>query len=308
MFPLHLDLGFTRIYYYEGFYFLISFVVGYLLGSKALSRELKDPRRVFNSKASTESLIFISVLAALAGAKLFHFLFWNWNLFVSDPLIVFKTMSGASITGGLFGAVLGAAIVCRIQKLDFYRIYGAVAPSILVAQAVGRIGCFLNGDAHGTLSSLPWAVRYPKFGFEVPSFTLNTVYSGIPWNWSYENKLISASDLLSAPLHPTQIYEAIFDVLLAVFLVVLYRNMKKLEVRDRVITWAHLGLYSLARALLQFIRADRSTIIFGNVGSAQIFLFVIFIAAAFGVYRAFTMKPPVLSTPAAKPSRSRRRK
>ena len=101
MFPIHLDIGFNQIYFYEGLYFLISIGLGVYVCY----------RWVHANGGKTElfeGLVTWSILGALLGARLSHFLFWNLDLFLSNPAILFS-LSGAgnSITGGLLGGMLG---------------------------------------------------------------------------------------------------------------------------------------------------------------------------------------------------------
>ena len=105
MFPIHLDIDFNQIYFYEGLYFLISIGLGLCLLQVGTCQWRKN--RV------VEGLVTWSILGALLGARLSHFLFWNLDLFLSNPAILFS-LSGAgnSITGGFLG-VLGGYFFTR---------------------------------------------------------------------------------------------------------------------------------------------------------------------------------------------------
>ena len=83
MFPIHLNLGFRIFYFYEGFYFLLAIAVACLVGGWRLKRAGLDV------DAFIDSLPWI-LLGAILGARIFHFVFWDWNAFRTDPMRFFR--------------------------------------------------------------------------------------------------------------------------------------------------------------------------------------------------------------------------
>jgi len=154
--PIHLDLGFKVIYFYEGFYFLIAILAAAVLTAYRLK------------KAGLGTTVFLDglpliLLGAILGARLFDFLFWDNKALLTHPLSFFLIWEGGlSITGGLAGGVTTAFLWFRRAKVNFWQAFGVASPAILVGQAIGRVGCFLNGDAWGVPTSLPWGVALPK--------------------------------------------------------------------------------------------------------------------------------------------------
>lgn len=274
MFPFHLNLGFIVLHFYESFYYLISIIVGLFWGRKRIKRYLDLTRNY-------EKLIFWSLLFALLGTRLSHFIFWGFDLFWSDPSIVFKTWyGGASIVGGLMAGIYAAWIYCKIKKINFYEIFAPLAPVILLAQGLGRIGCFLNGDAHGIESNLPWAVRFPRYGIDFPSFKLNTSVSGYAWRWSYDNGLVGKSSIISVSVHPTQLYEMLGDFLLMFIILFIYKYLRQNNRHVRIILFIHTAGYALLRFSLEYIRADRAPVIFIGLSLLQM-LFIVWIVFSF---------------------------
>ena len=96
--------------------------------------------------------------------------------------------SGLTAWGGILGAALGIWIYSRFSKFQFGYFADVTAPGIILAQAVGRVGCIINGCCYGLPTSLPWAVIYTHPNSFAP---------------------------LGIPIHPTQIYEII--ALLVIF-------------------------------------------------------------------------------------------
>jgi len=148
--------------------------------------------------------------------------------------------SGLTIWGAVLGATLGIWIYSKFSNFRFGYFADLVAPGVILAQAVGRVGCTLNGCCYGTETSLPWGVIYPS-----------SIYID-GWSYYIDPKFIGV------PLHPTQIYEIIY--LLIIFGVIL-----KLRGRfkpDGSLFLIYLSLYSLWRVGIDFLR-EGTPLIFG---------------------------------------------
>ena len=209
MFPIHLDLGFRVFHYYEGFYFLLAVLGAYAVAWRNLDRAGQDP------EVLAWSLPLI-LLGAVAGARAFHFLFWDWGAFKANPAEFFAFWDGGlSITGGLAGGALAGLACFRHRKVEVWAYAARVSPAVLVGQAIGRVGCFLNGDAWGIPTRLPWGVREPRFGILVPGFRVDTRIPGSAWEWCVAKGFIPADAAATPPLHPTQLYECLGDLALA---------------------------------------------------------------------------------------------
>lgn len=266
MFPIHLNLGFNEIYFYEGFYFLISILAGAFWGYKRIKKFGGDISKF-------DGLITWSIIGALIGARLSHYLFWNYELLMMDPTVLFS-LSGAgnSITGGLVGGMLGGLIFTRRNNLSYWEYFSFLSPPILFAQGIGRIGCFLNGDAYGTATSLPWGVQFPRYGTTIPSFEKDYSISSSAWQWAYEKGLVNISSTVSAPMHPTQLYEMFGDFVLLGIVLWVFHLIWTTDKYSPLIFFIHTGGYALLRFGLEFIRADREGIVFSNMSGLQLAL------------------------------------
>jgi phosphatidylglycerol:prolipoprotein diacylglycerol transferase len=124
---------------------------------------------------------------------------WAWLRFWSG---------GQAQYGGLIAGATVVLLFLKIRKMSLLTYADVIAPGVALAVAIGRIGCFLNGDDFGSLSHLPWAVRFPS-GTEAYADHLTR-------GW------IAQTDALSLPVHPVQLYATL--VWLGFFAVlVLYR-------------------------------------------------------------------------------------
>jgi len=220
-----------------------------------------------------DGLITWSIIGALIGARLAHFLFWSLELFLSNPAIIFS-LSGAgnSITGGLVGGMVGGLLFVRRKKINYFEYFSLLSPGILVGQAVGRLGCFLNGDAHGTATSSIFGVQFPRYGTMVPSFETDYGYNSHAWEWSFQNGLVDQASTMSAALHPTQLYEMFGDFVLLVIVLWVFSKIWETDKKSPLIFFIHTGGYSLLRFGLEFIRGDREFVTLANMSNLQLAL------------------------------------
>lgn len=147
---------------------------------------------------------FVGLLGAFWGGHLLVVLSQP-SLILDDPLRLLNFLEGGK---GIFGAFVGAALfgslylLYRRQPVLAYA--DAAVPAVALGYVVARIGCFLNGDDFGIVSSVPWAVQFPP-GTEAYAAHLN-------------HGLIEAGASLSLSVHPTQLYHSVAGVLLFVLL------------------------------------------------------------------------------------------
>lgn len=256
MLPIHLNLGFRVSYFYEGFYFLVAIVVAYLWARHRIAKTGTRLGLPVSLDVFHRGLIGV-LIGSIVGARLSHFLFWEPQRLLSDPLVFFRVWEGGlSVTGGLILGILGGYIALRGKKADFGSYFALVSPTVLLGQAVGRIGCFLNGDAYGAPTNLPWGVSFPRHGHMFPSGELNTQIDSFAWSYSYNQGLVDAKSTASVPLHPAQLYEAFGDLAIMALVLIVWRQVAG-GYRRRSITWLHIACYCLLRWGLEFIRADR---------------------------------------------------
>lgn len=264
MLPIHLDLGFRVFYFYEGMYFVIAIIAAYLWSIHRVKAEGLSADRF-------SSALFWVFLGAILGARLSHFLFWDAERFFRDPAMFLSFWEGGfSITGGLAGGMLGGAIYMLAKREDFWRYFAVVSPAVFLGQAVGRIGCFLNGDAWGIPTSLPWGVSQPKFATRVPAFQTDTSVASPAWEWSRSRGFTSESSLVTVPLHPTQLYEAVGDGILILAVLWLFAALKRSGRSFAPVFFVHAGGYALLRFALEFLHGDKDALVWSGMTLLQL--------------------------------------
>ena len=185
-----------------------------------------------------EQMLFVMagcIFGAVAGAYIFNALFYGWEEIPYQIRLL--AFSGKTIIGGIAGGFIGVEITKK--KIGYPHSTGdAFAFAIPVGHAIGRVGCLLGGCCFGTETHLPWAVTYPLGSF--------------PHLMQISQGLISESSLASLAVHPTQVYEILFNI---VIITILWKMRPIFKVRGSLFR-LYLVLYGSFRFLGEFIRGD----------------------------------------------------
>jgi phosphatidylglycerol---prolipoprotein diacylglyceryl transferase len=283
MFPFSLNLGFKFLPFYEGLYFLIAILL-------AAFWSFKRWKLTGYSEDSFYTFLYAGLGGAVIGGRLSSFIFWEPAYLLHDPLAFFRVWEGGiSVSGGVVVGVLAGLIVCKVKKLKFWGLLETTAPAILLGQAVGRIGCFLNGDAFGLPTALPWGVSFRRYATELFTFKRNEAVDGMAWTWCHDRGLVSDDSLYSLPMHPTQIYESLLDLCLLALLLFIMKRVKG-RAKGKIGFLFLIGGYALVRFLLEFVRADHGATAFLGMTSFQITL--IFVILACAIAAPFLLRGP----------------
>jgi phosphatidylglycerol:prolipoprotein diacylglycerol transferase len=176
------------------------------------------------AKISYEAILTASLIAIPSGviiSRLLHVID-RWDYYSLYPGQIVGG-SGLTIYGAVLGATLGIWVYSRFSKINFGYLADLLAPAAILAQAVGRVGCTINGCCYGVPTSLPWGVVYTNPESYAP---------------------------LGVAVHPTQIYEIIY--LLIIFGVVF--SLRGRLKPDGSLFLVYLSLYSLWRIGIDFLR------------------------------------------------------
>lgn len=169
----------------------IGILTGLYVASLEAKRKKLDADKIYD-------IAFYSIISAVIGARLFYILFYNFSFYLSNPVEIIKINEGGlSIHGGLIGGIGFAFYYIKRHKLSFLKYADAMAPGIILGQAVGRIGC----DVFGKVMATPF-----------------------PWGVLYHGQL----------LHPAQVYEFLLNY--AVFFV-LWRKRKTIGYDGQIFAW-----------------------------------------------------------------------
>ena len=139
--PVALHIGSKNIYWYA-LIILTGFLLGLLLASSG-----SEKRGV--KKDNVWDIALIGIVAGIICARIYYVLF-ALDEFKDDPLDVFKIWEGGlAIYGGIIGAIISTCIYCKIQKINLPNVLDVCCPGLLLGQAIGRWGNFVNCEVYG---------------------------------------------------------------------------------------------------------------------------------------------------------------
>ncbi len=155
--PAIFELGFLSPKWY-GMMYLVGFVAAWFLANKRLAR-------TGWSKEQLSDLLFWGFLGVILGGRIGYVFFYQFELFLQDPIYLFKINEGGmSFHGGLLGVLIALWLTARKLKVPFLVVGDFVAPLVPIGLGAGRIGNFINAELWGRQSDVPWAIIFPGAG------------------------------------------------------------------------------------------------------------------------------------------------
>jgi phosphatidylglycerol---prolipoprotein diacylglyceryl transferase len=230
--PVMFEVGPFALRYYG-----LCIALGIIVATWLTGRELE--RKGYDGTLALDSLFFIVPLG-FVGARAYHVI-TDYGLYSEDPFPgVFAVWNGGlGIYGAVIGGFLGLLIFARIRGISPLAFADAVAPGLVLAQAIGRWGNYFNQELFGRPSELPWAIHIAP-----------------------ENRPVGYAD--AATFHPTFLYESIWD--LAVCLILLWVARRFVDsLKNGDIAVLYVSLYSFGRFFVETLRVDPAFIIGGTI-------------------------------------------
>ena len=218
------------------------------------------------AKISYDTLFTVALIGIPSGiifSRILHVIDL-WDYYSANPGQIVG-FSGLTIYGAILGAVLGIWIYSKFSSFRFGYVMDLVVPGVLLAQAVGRVGCFINGCCYGA---------------EAPSW--------LPWSVVYTHSQCYAP-LGGVAVHPTPIYEIAF---LLIAFGVLFPLRKRFQ-PDGSLFLIYLGAYSAWRLGIGFLR-DGTPFLFGLHQAQVIGIIVLLIVIPILIWRTRWVKTPRL--------------
>lgn len=205
----------------------ILIAVGMFLGATVASKEIR--RRGFSEDRLWDLLMW-AIPAAIIGARAYYVIF-QWDFYRLHPAEIINIRGGGlAIHGALMAAFLVSYFYCKRKKIPALLMFDIAAPGIILGQAIGRWGNFINQEAHGGPTDLPWGI----------------IIDG-------------------QKVHPTFFYESMGNFLICLFL--LYFARKK-QTKDGQIISLYLICYGVLRFFVEGLRTD--SLMLGPIRVAQL--------------------------------------
>lgn len=165
--------------------------------------------------------VLVGIVTGIIGARLYYVLF-SLDYYMAHPAEIFYiNQGGLAIYGGIIGGLLGGCTVAKIQKMKIMPILDVAALGFLIGQGIGRWGNFMNQEAFGTPTDLPWGMVSEGTG-------------GIA-------------------VHPCFLYESLWCLL---SFVVLHFLSKKYQKYSGQVFYMYLILYGIERTIVEGLRTD----------------------------------------------------
>lgn len=257
---------FGKDIYWYGVIIAIGFILAVLYGCSKAAPYGVDQDKVLD-------MLFIAVPAAIIGARAYYVVFYldlymtdSGKFSWADAIAIWD--GGLAIYGGIIGAVLAAAIYCKVRKQPFWSYADCGAYGFLIGQMIGRWGNFMNVEAYGGVTDAPWRMCSEKIAQEL-------LYEKQIGAEVYEQIVDGVLGV-----HPTFLYESLWNLLGLVLLIVLFRKGRKFngQVFLCYVIW-----YGIGRTVIEGLRTD-SLYFFGTGLRTSQLVGVISVIAAVVIY------------------------
>jgi phosphatidylglycerol:prolipoprotein diacylglycerol transferase len=236
MYPEICKIGPFTVYSY-GFMLVAAFFIGSVLASIQAKKEKINPDLIFN-------MCFTVFISGVVGARIFY-VAENLDFYLKNPAeTIMLQHGGLSWFGGLILGIISGIVYLKLKKIAIYKILDLIAPFVVLAQSIGRIGCLLNGCCFGKVS---------QYGIYFP--------------------------LHKAVLIPIQLYSSLVLIVIFIFL----RFLQDRPHKQGIIFFFYLLLYSASRFFIEFWRADNE-IIFYSLTLFQLISIATFFISLFWIF------------------------
>ena len=238
-------------------FILVGVIAALFIGNKRWSERGGEPGVIFD-------IALWAIIFGLIGGRLYHVL-TDWSTYFGPGgaglVAAFKIQEGGL---GIWGAValggVGAWIGCRRKGIPLPAFGDAVAPGIVLAQAIGRIGNYFNQELYGRSTSLPWGLEiYQREDANGAADSLNGVSTG--------------QLLEPMPVHPTFLYELLWNLLVFALLIWVDRRFR---IGHGRLFALYVAAYCFGRFWIELMRSDMATHIAGiRINSfVSVFVFI----------------------------------
>ncbi|MBQ6143279.1 MAG: prolipoprotein diacylglyceryl transferase [Clostridia bacterium] len=211
--PILAKIGSINVHWY-GVIIATGFALAYIY--------MVSQRKKYNLKTEEISdFTFISSALAIIFARIYYVVFYPGDFYIKNPIEIVKISNGGiAIYGAVIGGFLGILIFCKIKKMAFLPILDITCIGLAIGQSIGRWGNFVNQEAFGTVTNLPWGMASENTNFQA--------------------------------VHPCFLYESVGCFIC--FLVLHFLSNKK--TKSGTVFFTYLLIYGILRIVIESFRTD----------------------------------------------------
>lgn len=212
--PVAISLGPVKVHWY-GLMYLIGFAAVWVLGKKRAEKPWSPIK-----PEAIDDLVFYGAMGVILGGRLGYILFYNFNQFLNDPLLIIRIWEGGmSFHGGLLGVFIAMWLYARKNQCKMLELTDFAGPMIPIGLFAGRIGNFINAELWGRTTDVAWGMVFPGGG--------------------------------PLPRHPSQLYEAFLEGFVLFLILWIYSSRPRPYMS---VTGMSLFFYGLFRFIVEFFR------------------------------------------------------
>lgn len=206
---------FGREVYWYGLIIVLGLVLGTLIA-------LKNTKKVGLSTEIIYDYLLFAIPACVIGARIYY-VATSWSDYKDNPIsVLYVWEGGIAIYGAILAAILTLLLFCKVKKIAPYDMLDCCCVGLILGQAVGRWGNFVNGEAYGTVTTLPWRMSIEEAG-----------------------RILE--------VHPTFLYESLWNLIGFALLLFLFHRKRTFPGK---VFWTYLLWYGAGRFFIEGLRTD----------------------------------------------------
>jgi len=215
--PVFLSLGYIDFRWYS-----LAYIFAFIFGSIFIKKLNKNSYYLLSEK-QIDSFFIWSIIGVIIGGRVGYVLFYQTNLFFSDPFYILEIWNGGmSFHGGLIGMILSIYLFSMKKNIRFFYLSDLVSLVAPIGLFFGRIANFINTELYGRVTDFPFAMIYPLID--------------------------------NNPRHPSQLYEAFFEGIILFIILFIYFNKNPKKYLVGKVSALFLMFYSLFRFVIEYLR------------------------------------------------------
>ena len=260
MFINNFDPVAIQLFSFEIRWYSLSYIIGIVLGWWMAKKFFISDEEIKNK---FDDYIAYIIIGIILGGRLGYVLIYDFNYYINNPIDILKIWQGGmSFHGGLLGIIFVSIFYAKNNKQNPFIYLDIVALVSPIGIFFGRISNFINSELYGTVTNMPWAVKF-----------------------------IKVDDLYR---HPSQLYEAALEGII-LFMILVYFKKKGFLKFSGMISGIFLTFYSLFRFIIEFFRLPDEQLgyLIFNLTMGQIISLIFFIVGIFLIITKYEIKTKI---------------